>query len=40
MLINGQLALAVSEFWKQTLEAEVTLEQQEWKVYLLNCPRG
>ncbi|MEW9823743.1 MAG: ABC transporter substrate-binding protein [Candidatus Symbiodolus clandestinus] len=38
--LHEQLALAVSEFWKQTLGAEVTLEQQEWKVYLLNCREG
>jgi oligopeptide transport system substrate-binding protein len=38
--LHQQLAIAISLFWKQALDAEVTLESQEWKSYLENKKLG
>ncbi len=38
--VHEQLAVAVSDTWKNRLGAEVTLDQQEWKVFLANCLAG
>lgn len=38
--VHEQLAVAVSDTWKNRLGAEVTLDQQEWKVFLAHCLAG
>ncbi|MEW9906370.1 MAG: ABC transporter substrate-binding protein [Candidatus Symbiodolus clandestinus] len=37
---HEQLAIAVSDIWKQQLGAEVTLDRQEWKVFLASRRTG
>jgi oligopeptide transport system substrate-binding protein len=38
--LHEQFALLVSDIWKKTLDVEVTLERQEWKVFLAHCLAG
>ncbi|MEW9823749.1 MAG: ABC transporter substrate-binding protein [Candidatus Symbiodolus clandestinus] len=37
---HEQLAMAVSSIWKQKLGVEVTLDRQEWEVFLASCRTG
>jgi oligopeptide transport system substrate-binding protein len=38
--MHEQLALLVSNRWEKALDVEVTLEKQEWKVFLAHCLAG